>query len=401
MTKSFSSSEEQAAQIEALTREVHDLQQALAAEQQARRQMTAQAMMYDALMEAAADAVAVVGSDGVLRRVNDRLLKLFGYTQAELLGQPVERLLPDRYQEGHVHYRQGYIEQPHLRPMGIGMDLLARRADGTEFPVEISLSYIQHEGETLVMAFITDITERKAAAEALHHYAAELEARNAELDAFSHTIAHDLKAPLNLVSGYAVLLLEEFRADLPEDALLYISEIEDAGMRMARMIDQLLTLAVLRGSDYEVAPVDMEAAAAAAITRFRMDIEDRNVSIELARPLPPVMGQPVWVEEVLANLIGNAIKYSGEDNPAPRLVIAGEVNGDCVRYTVTDNGVGIAPGAQDTIFEMFARAHDGYVPGLGLGLSIVQRIVTKLGGDVGVESTPGQGSTFWFTLPAA
>lgn len=223
-----------------------------------------------------------------------------------------------------------------------------------------------------------------------------LEERNQELDAYAYTIAHDLNSPLALIQGYAGLVDQ---LDLPEPGHDYLQKIIDTSNRMAEMIDQLLMLAKLRDVETTAVFVDLYPLILSVKMRFEDELERKNIQIDIQQEWLPVLGQPVWIEEVFANLIGNAIKYLGRDNLSPVITIRGEDVGDHVRVMVEDNGLGIGLENQESLFEMFTRFHKEEASGTGLGLTIVQRIVRKLGGEVGVESSIGQGSTFWFTLP--
>ncbi len=235
--------------------------------------------------------------------------------------------------------------------------------------------------------------------EQLRQYAEELEIRNRELNAYSYTIAHDLKSPLSTVIGYADLLLSYFGEETTSEMKKYLQEIFTVSNNMASMIDQLLQLATLYNAEASGETLNMMTIAEAAVNRFKFQMEKHNVQIIWGSDLPPAIGYQPWVEEVFANLIGNAIKYRGSKSPHIQLR-AKKLNGK-VRYEVQDNGIGIAPEYLARIFEMFHRVPGSGVEGTGLGLAIVHRIVKKLNGDVGVDSQPGKGSTFWFTLPAA
>ncbi|MFO7683894.1 MAG: histidine kinase N-terminal 7TM domain-containing protein [Chloroflexota bacterium] len=226
---------------------------------------------------------------------------------------------------------------------------------------------------------------------------AELEERNQELDAYARTIAHDLNTPLALIKGYAELLTAHELSAVEQG---YLQKIVATTDRMAEMIDQLLFLAKLRDVEETAVSVDILPVLLIVRARFETQIEERGVSLTWSEPLPAVRGHDVWLEEVLTNLVGNAIKYIGQNNPAPAIYICGSRQGDMVRYEVEDNGLGIQSQNLPGLFSMFTRYHQSEASGTGLGLAIVQRIVTKLGGEVGVESVEGQGSTFWFTLPA-
>ncbi len=231
--------------------------------------------------------------------------------------------------------------------------------------------------------------------------AQELAARNSELDAFSHTVAHDLRAPLHIVLGYINLLNTDLAGELTPAVAPLLKEVEAGAQRILRLLDSLLLLSQLRSSDQPAAPVDVGPVLEDVIGQYRTRLTGRGIALVVEEPLPPVMGHAPWLEVVLANLMENAIKYIGGENRAPRIVFRGRREGAMARYEVEDNGVGIALGDQDRLFEAFTRFDSENVGGFGLGLSIVHRIVTKLGGEVGVRSKLGEGSTFWFTLPAA
>jgi signal transduction histidine kinase len=233
------------------------------------------------------------------------------------------------------------------------------------------------------------------------HHAAGLRERNQELDAFSHTVAHDLKSPLQVVLGYANLLNTDYRSEISDEVSGLLRYIETYTLKMNRMIESILLLSQLRGGEHTISPVQMAPVVHEALSRLERTIAQRGVEVRLEGDFPPVLGDPHWLEEVFANLIDNAVKYIGENNPAPSIIIRGESLDGTVRYEVVDNGIGIQPEDQARLFEMFTRFHDREARGSGLGLSIVRRIIAKLGGEVGVETEPGQGSTFWFRLPAA
>jgi PAS domain S-box-containing protein len=229
---------------------------------------------------------------------------------------------------------------------------------------------------------------------------AELEARNQELDAFGHTVAHDLRSPLNVVTGY-ISMLQYFESEnLTDEGREMLDQAERAAMKIDDIIEALLMLARLHRAEQPVASVDMRPVIRAALERFAAEIEERGIRVRVAPDLPPALGYTAWLEEVFANLIGNAVKYMGRDTADPCIDIRGERRGDVARYEVEDNGLGIAPDVQARLFEMFARFHTEHAAGMGLGLSIVKRVITRLNGRVGVSSTQGAGSTFWIELPA-
>jgi signal transduction histidine kinase len=238
----------------------------------------------------------------------------------------------------------------------------------------------------------------QAANRELQHRLAELEERNEDLDAFAHTVAHDLKGPLNLTIGYAEILEEEY-ADLSDDQrLASVRAIIRSGRKMNSIIEELLLLAGVHQKAVVVEPLDMADVVARAQARLADTIQDLGADIALPDTWPAALGYAPWVEEVWANYLSNALKYGGRP---PRLELgASAQEGGTVRFWIKDNGPGLTAEEQARLFTPFTRLNAGNTPGHGVGLSIVRRIVERLGGQVGVESAPDQGSVFTFTLPA-
>jgi signal transduction histidine kinase len=250
-----------------------------------------------------------------------------------------------------------------------------------------------------------DITERKRADKALRQYASDLEARNKELDAFAHTVAHDLKNPLTSMIGYSDLLMDQHALLSPDMMREFFEAISVSGSKMVHIIDALLLLATVRRMEHvKTGPLDMVAIVAEARARLASMVAENKAEVVMPGQWPAALGYGPWVEEVWVNYISNAVKYGGdlEQGIPSRVELGAEMNGDShVRFWVRDNGLGLVPEQQQQLFTQFTRLHEISAEGYGLGLSIVQRIVERLGGEVGVESQVGQGSTFYFTLPAA
>jgi PAS domain S-box-containing protein len=332
----------------------------------------------------------VIDSTGTILLVNDNVAGLFGYEPEEIVGLPLDALLPGRFHAGHRQHVQNFFETPRTRPMGLGLDLAGRRKDGSECPLEISLSYFETEIGRLGIAFVSDITQRKQIEQ-------ELKARNRELDAFARTVAHDLKASLQLVVGFSMELSERPDRFTPAELKAYLGEITRAGMKTATIVDSLLLFASIRKSEVWRTLLDMQPIVDEALGRLQFEIQQPGAEIVVQADLPPAAGYAPWIEEVWLNYISNALKYGGQP---PRVEIGGEMlpNGN-VRYRVRDNGKGLSPDERDQLFAEFTQLNPKPPGGYGLGLSIVQRIVEKLDGTVGVESEKGKGSTFYFTLP--
>ncbi len=242
-----------------------------------------------------------------------------------------------------------------------------------------------------------DITERKRAEEALRQYAAELKARNEELDAFAHTVAHDLKGPLGHMVGFAQLLEDSHATLADEDQCDILRVIAQSGRKMCNIIDELLLLSALRGVEVEMVPLDMASIVDGARQRLAYMIEEYQAEIVLPETWPVPLGYSPWIEEVWANYLSNALKYGGQP---PRVELGATVQADgMVRFWIRDNGLGLTPEEHARLFTPFTRLKQVQVKGHGLGLSIVRRIVERLSGQVDVESKVGQGSVFAFTLP--
>jgi len=280
-----------------------------------------------------------------------------------------------------------------IRGEAIGVLVVQSYTEGT--------SYGEQERDILIYVSnqVALAIERKRAEEALRQYAAELEARNEELDAFAHTVAHDLKGPVSNLVSFAGLLAGDYAA-MPDEIRRESHQwIVKSAQRMSNIIDALLLLASVRKvEEVEVQPLDMASIVADTQERLAYLIEDHQAQILMPDTWPVALGNGPWVEEVWVNYLSNAIQYGGRP---PRVELGAEAQaGGMVRFWVRDNGHGIPPQEQANLFTPFTRLDQVRAKGHGLGLSIVRRIVEKLGGQVGVESSVGKGSTFFFTLPA-
>lgn len=361
-------------------------------------------VLFRELIEAAPDAILISDVEGTITLVNAQAEQLFGYSREELIGQTIELLVPQRLHETHAAHRAGYIRQPRARLMGADLDLMARRKDGSEVPVDISLSPIRTAGGTLIFCDIRDVTLRKAIERQISHLneslarrAVDLESVNKELEAFSYSVSHDLRAPLRALDGFSQALLEDYSASLDAEGQDYLRRVRAAAQHMGHLIDDLLKLSRVTRAGIERVEVDLTALAQGIAEELQRSEPQRTAEFVIA-PALRAQADAQLVRIVLENLLSNAWKFT-RPRPLTRIELGQRPFNGRPAYYVQDNGVGFDMHYANKLFMAFQRLHDAReFPGTGVGLATVQRVIRKHGGQVWAQSEEGKGTTFCFTL---
>lgn len=392
---------------------------------------------FDEILASANDAIISIDESHVITLFNRGAERIFGYSAADIIGQPLDRLIPERFVARHGSQVRDFSAAPEAsRMMAQRGEIYGRRRDGSEFPAEASISKFRGPNGLVFTVILRDITERRAAELILRGAHDELERRvrertaeleernaqlqqeiqerrraekllaeqarelarsNADLEQFASVASHDLQEPLRMVASYTQLLGKRYRNRLDGDADEFMGFIVDGALRMQRLINDLLTFSRVgsRGKGFQ--PVDLATSVAQVRINLRAAIDESGARISTGT-LPVVNADATQMEQLLQNLIGNAIKF--RKGPAPRVHIDARREDAAWRIEVQDDGIGIDARYAERIFVIFQRLHTAAeYPGTGIGLAICKKIVERHGGQIGVQSTPGKGTSFSFTLP--
>jgi PAS domain S-box-containing protein len=373
-----------------------------------RRSAELAALRLAAIIEGSDDAIVGKNLQGIVTNWNPGAEKLFGYRADEMIGQSITRLMPpDRLNE----------EQQILARLQRGervdhFETVRVRKDGTPLDISLTISPIRDHSGVIIGAskIARDITAVRIAQEKLRLHAEELEAKVrertarleetvSELESFSYSLSHDLRAPLRAIQSFSEIVLNDYGERIPE-GVEYLQRVVNAAGRMDRLIQDVLAFSRVSRADIQTSRVDVEKIVR-EIVQERPELQTPKATIHVKSPIPPVVGNDASLLQCLTNLLHNAVKFVGP-GVAPVIEVYGETIGDRARIYIRDNGIGIDRLGQERLFAAFQRLPTlQKYSGTGVGLAIVRKAAERMNGRVGVESTPGQGSTFWIELPKA
>ena len=341
------------------------------------------------------EGVLLVQDHSRIVLANTHAGRLFGYEAAELTGAPLEQLIPARFHPLHAAQVSGFFAHPSVRRMGEGRALFGLRRDGTEFDVNISLSPVLINGTAMVVAVVRDTTAQQDLARALQFRNEQLEAINVELERFGVTISHDLKSPLANLHAIMHLITRE----LPPDKKVALGEhLHELNHTLYSMSDLIAGVAAYsKATLADAVPVAVEMDQVLADVRALVLLPP-HVALEIAPDLPPVWGNRTKLLQIFLNLISNAIKYNNQ--PVGHVRVSGTVRGEVAHYWVDDNGPGIDPALREKVFTLFEKGTSTRSDSEGIGLAIVHKNITALGGRIRIDVSPLGGARFTLVLPA-
>jgi PAS domain S-box-containing protein len=380
-----------------------------------RKQAEAQ---FRQVVESAPNGMLMVNSLGVITLVNKQIEAMFGYSREEMLGRPIELLIPARFRPTYPAHFTAYFSAPTSRILGDNRELFGLHKNGEEFPIEIGLNPMDTPNGTLVLASIVDITMRKRTESALSKAAQDLEWKNWEITEardqavkagqaktdFLATMSHEIRTPMNGVIGMTTLLLE---TPLTPEQQEYVHTLKHSGESLLRIINDILDFSKIEAGKFTIEhiPFDLRLTIEDTLDILAPSSQDRRlelVGLIDAQTPRTVVGDPGRIRQILTNLVGNAIKFTEEGEVLIQVLqIDQDPTSVTLRFEVIDTGIGLTPEAQAKMFQAFTQADSSTARkygGTGLGLTICKRLVELMGGKIGLQSMAGQGTCIWFTV---
>lgn len=353
-------------------------------------------------------ALIIINEEGNINLFNKTAEEYFGYSREEIQGQCVNILVPDRIKSTHTAMVNSFFHTP-KKILGVDRaNIQGQRKNGELFSIDLSLAYLDIKEGPHALALVTDVTNRKLAEEKIEKYTRQLEKSNQELDEFAYITSHDLKEPMRSISTYSKFLIEDHEDQLDQEGKDTLHSIERLGKRMIQLLSDLLYYSKVGRSELANSEVNLNKTLKHIEDSIAPMIKEKNVKVKTPQPLPVITCDKVRVEEVFRNLITNAIKYNDQSEKCIEVGVrfANENDLDYVQspqqqvFYVKDNGIGIKKEHQKEVFKIFRRLHtqNEYSGGTGSGLTLTQKILKRMGGQIWLESEPGKGSTFKFTL---
>jgi PAS domain S-box-containing protein len=358
------------------------------------------------IITSATDAFVAIDERGNITDWNPKAEALFGWPAAEAIGQPLHlAIIPERYREAHRRGLEHFRATGEGRVLNQSLELAAVDRTGREFPVELSIAHVRGRGKSSFNAFVRDISERRRAQQEIAHLndelqrrLSDLEARNKELEAFSYSVSHDVRAPLRHMAGFSRMLSDECGREMSPAGREYLEQIQNAADRMHQLVDDLLRFARLGEQGLKLQMTDLRELVRDVVSGLEPDFAGRKVNFEVTA-LPTLECDRMLMKQVFWNLLSNAVKFTTTRDQAVIAVGQCRQKGEEVLF-VRDNGVGFNMKYADKLFAPFQRLHtQDEFEGTGVGLAIVQRIILKHGGHIWAEAEPDRGTSFFFSLP--